>query len=170
MWTVICLKTIGGLIVTAVIKYADKILKDFANAIPIISSTICSYYILNDSTNSSIEFTFGATVVILATFLYISSPAAPKRQDDISGISVYRLSSSKNLPYIKVNNQDYPLLKSMPSPEVSYDTNKSSNIIYYYERVTFKLLDTMGFINKIYPFRKICKSTPRKAGKPTFSI
>ncbi|XP_075254440.1 UDP-N-acetylglucosamine transporter-like [Convolutriloba macropyga] len=76
VWSVIGLNAIGGLIVAAVIKYADNILKGFANAVAIISSTICSYYILNDSTNLDIKFALGASMVISATFLYTYNPPA----------------------------------------------------------------------------------------------
>jgi len=74
VWSVIALNAIGGLIVAAVIKYADNILKGFANAVAIISSTICSYYILNDSTNLDVKFALGASMVISATFLYTYNP------------------------------------------------------------------------------------------------
>ena len=74
VWAVIILNAVGGLIVAAVIKYADNILKGFANAVAIISSTICSYYILNDSTNLDLKFALGASMVIAATFIYTYTP------------------------------------------------------------------------------------------------
>ena len=108
VWAVICLNAIGGLIVAAVIKYADNILKGFANAIAIISSTICSYYILNDSTNINLKFAFGAAMVIMATFLYTNSPNASvnkKSNDTATAVSVCGgFSPSKNTPFIKVDN------------------------------------------------------------------
>ena len=38
----------GGLIVAAVIKYADNILKGFATAVSIVLSTVLSYLVLQD--------------------------------------------------------------------------------------------------------------------------
>ena len=38
----------GGLVIGAVVKYADNILKGFATSVSIILSSIISYYILND--------------------------------------------------------------------------------------------------------------------------
>ena len=38
----------GGLIIAAVIKYADNIIKGFANALSIILSSLVSYFVLND--------------------------------------------------------------------------------------------------------------------------
>ena len=41
-------QALGGLIVAAVIKYADNILKCFATALAIIISSVLSYFVLND--------------------------------------------------------------------------------------------------------------------------
>lgn len=42
------LQAIGGLVVAAVIKYADNILKGFATAVSIVLSSILSYFLLGD--------------------------------------------------------------------------------------------------------------------------
>lgn len=72
-WIVITLQALGGLVVAVVIKYADNILKSFAASTSIISSTICSYYLLDDLELSRC-FIFGAILVIVATFIYGTSP------------------------------------------------------------------------------------------------
>ena len=41
-------KALGGLVVAAVIKYADNILKGFATAVSIVLSSILSYFLLQD--------------------------------------------------------------------------------------------------------------------------
>ena len=41
-------KALGGIIVAAVMKYADNILKGFAAALSIVLSSVISYFILND--------------------------------------------------------------------------------------------------------------------------
>ena len=38
----------GGLVIAAVIKYADNILKGFASAASIVLSTVLSYFVLQD--------------------------------------------------------------------------------------------------------------------------
>jgi UDP-sugar transporter A1/2/3 len=67
--SVVILQAIGGLIVALVMKYADNILKGFATSISIVLSTILSYYWLADFA-PSFSFFMGASVVIIATFVY----------------------------------------------------------------------------------------------------
>uniref|UniRef100_A0A3Q2EA63 Solute carrier family 35 member A3a n=1 Tax=Cyprinodon variegatus TaxID=28743 RepID=A0A3Q2EA63_CYPVA len=47
-WTVVALQALGGLVIAAVIKYADNILKGFATSLSIILSTLISYFLLQD--------------------------------------------------------------------------------------------------------------------------
>ncbi|XP_030630641.1 solute carrier family 35 member A3b [Chanos chanos] len=67
--TVVILQALGGLVIAAVIKYADNILKGFATSLSIIFSTLISYFWLEDFDPTSIFF-LGAVLVIAATFLY----------------------------------------------------------------------------------------------------
>ncbi|TTJ69854.1 UDP-N-acetylglucosamine transporter [Bagarius yarrelli] len=60
---------LGGLVIAAVIKYADNILKGFATSLSIILSTLISYFWLQDFEPTSVFF-LGAVLVIVATFLY----------------------------------------------------------------------------------------------------
>ncbi|KAJ8278927.1 hypothetical protein COCON_G00059930 [Conger conger] len=68
-WTVVALQALGGLVIAAVIKYADNILKGFATSLSIILSTLISFFWLQDFQPSSVFF-MGAMLVIVATFLY----------------------------------------------------------------------------------------------------
>ncbi|XP_064797498.1 UDP-N-acetylglucosamine transporter-like isoform X1 [Oncorhynchus masou masou] len=68
-WTVVALQALGGLVIAAVIKYADNILKGFATSLSIILSTLISYFWLKDFDPTSVFF-LGAMLVIAATFLY----------------------------------------------------------------------------------------------------
>jgi len=68
VWSVIVLHAFGGIIVAVVIKYADNILKGFAASAAIIISCIVSIYIFNFQL--SFLFVFGATLVIIATYMY----------------------------------------------------------------------------------------------------
>ncbi|KAK3546738.1 hypothetical protein QTP70_033610 [Hemibagrus guttatus] len=68
-WAVVILQAMGGLIVAAVIKYADNILKSFATSGSIILSSVISYFWLQDFNPSSLFF-LGTVLVITATFLY----------------------------------------------------------------------------------------------------
>lgn len=67
--SVVILQAVGGLIVALVMKYADNILKGFATSISIVLSTVLSYYWLADFV-PSLSFFVGASVVIVATFVY----------------------------------------------------------------------------------------------------
>jgi len=68
-WMVVVLQAVGGLIVAMVMKYADNILKGFATSVSIVLSTLMSYYLLGDFEPNTAFFS-GASIVILATFVY----------------------------------------------------------------------------------------------------
>ncbi|KAG7514758.1 UDP-N-acetylglucosamine transporter [Solea senegalensis] len=68
-WIVVLLQALGGLVIAAVIKYADNILKGFATSLSIILSTVISYFWLQDFEPTGVFF-LGALLVIGATFLY----------------------------------------------------------------------------------------------------
>ncbi|XP_037325452.2 solute carrier family 35 member A3a isoform X2 [Pungitius pungitius] len=68
-WAVVALQALGGLVIAAVIKYADNILKGFATSLSIILSTLISYFLLQDFDPTGVFFA-GAILVIAATFLY----------------------------------------------------------------------------------------------------
>ncbi|XP_071952796.1 UDP-N-acetylglucosamine transporter-like [Antedon mediterranea] len=81
-YTVILLQAFGGLVIAAVIKYADNILKGFATSLSIILSTLISYFFLNDFV-PTIYFFIGASFVISATFLYSREPK-PKENKEMT--------------------------------------------------------------------------------------
>lgn len=69
VWVVVFLQAFGGLIVAAVVKHADNVLKGFATSISIILSTLLSFYLF-DNFNPSTNFYCGATIVIISTIMY----------------------------------------------------------------------------------------------------
>lgn len=68
-WIVVCLQAFGGLIVAAVVKHADNVLKGFATSISIILSTLLSFYLF-ENFQPSTNFYFGAAIVIISTIMY----------------------------------------------------------------------------------------------------
>ncbi|XP_017119901.1 UDP-N-acetylglucosamine transporter isoform X2 [Drosophila elegans] len=78
VWYLVLLQAGGGLIVAVVVKYADNILKGFATSLAIIISCVASIYIFDF--NLTLQFSFGAGLVIASIFLYGYDPArsAPK--------------------------------------------------------------------------------------------
>lgn len=77
----IILQACGGLIVALVVKYADNILKGFATSLAIIISCVASIYLFHF--HLTIQFTFGALLVICSIFLYGYSPANPQPMQNI---------------------------------------------------------------------------------------
>ncbi|KAK7495469.1 hypothetical protein BaRGS_00013167 [Batillaria attramentaria] len=72
VWTVVALQSLGGLLVAAVIKYADNILKGFSTAGSILLSCFASVYMFDFHMTK--QFVLGTTLVILAVYLYSSFP------------------------------------------------------------------------------------------------
>ena len=69
----LCRQALGGLAVSATVKYADNILKGFATSISILLSVLISWAYLGDVSLSA-TFAAGALLVVGATFLYSYSP------------------------------------------------------------------------------------------------
>lgn len=68
-WMVVFLQAFGGLLVAAVVKHADNVLKGFATSISIILSTLLSFCLF-DNFNPTTNFYCGATIVIISTIMY----------------------------------------------------------------------------------------------------
>merc|ERR1712187_519108 len=69
VWGVIFLQAVGGLVVAAVLKYADNILKCFGNALSICISCLLSGMLLHEFTPDFL-FVVGTLLVLIATSLY----------------------------------------------------------------------------------------------------
>lgn len=67
-WLVVALQIFGGLIVGMVVKYADNILKNFANALSVIFTVIGAMPLFGQY--PSIFFLFGVMGVLLSVFMY----------------------------------------------------------------------------------------------------
>ncbi|KAL7551065.1 hypothetical protein ACHAWF_014266 [Thalassiosira exigua] len=72
---VITLEAGGGLVVAAVIKYADNILKSFATAVSIVTSTIVSAWVFGFVISTL--FVEGCALVFVAIWLYGRKDASP---------------------------------------------------------------------------------------------
>ncbi len=68
VWSVVCLQAAGGLLVAAVMKYADNILKGFATAMSIICSCLLSMVLFGFQPSGM--FLSGASLVLGAIYLY----------------------------------------------------------------------------------------------------
>ncbi|TKS80100.1 UDP-N-acetylglucosamine transporter [Collichthys lucidus] len=65
--TVVVLQALGGLVIAAVIKYADNILKGFATSLSIITSALISYFLLEDFDPTSCSALRNTKPVSIAT-------------------------------------------------------------------------------------------------------
>ncbi len=68
VWMLVLVQAGGGILVAAVIKFADNILKGFATAIAIVANGLVSYFLF-DFVPSGL-FLLGATIVVVSTVLY----------------------------------------------------------------------------------------------------
>ena len=103
-WTVVALQIFGGLIVGMVVKYADNILKNFANALSVIFTVIGAMPLFGQY--PSIFFLFGVVGVLLSVFMYGKSTPNGFGAFD----SCYRSMSTANLQL---------LLQSSPGGDIN---------------------------------------------------
>ncbi|KAF4654339.1 hypothetical protein FOZ61_008330 [Perkinsus olseni] len=94
-WTTIFLEAGGGLIVAVVIKYADTILKNFATAAAIISSTTISALFLGFEVRPT--FVIGAALVITAIYMYSAKPAEPPAKNGYDELDNMESGQSKEM-------------------------------------------------------------------------
>jgi solute carrier family 35 (UDP-sugar transporter), member A1/2/3 len=71
VWILVLLQAGGGLLVAAVIKYADNVLKGLATGVSVVFATLLSMMLFN--TPLSNQFTVGATMILAAVY-YFSNP------------------------------------------------------------------------------------------------
>lgn len=79
----------GGLLVALVVKYADNILKGFATSLSIIISCVASIYLFDF--HLTLQFAFGAALVIGAIFLYGYTPKVAKPNIKASNRSLHEI-------------------------------------------------------------------------------
>ena len=75
-WLVVGLEAFGGIVVALVIKYADTILKNFATAVSIVTSTVVSFFFFGFEVKGL--FILGSVLVMFAIYLYTSPQAEIK--------------------------------------------------------------------------------------------
>jgi UDP-sugar transporter A1/2/3 len=80
VWGVVAQVGLGGLLVAAVVKYADNVQKGFATSLSIIVSGVVSYFLIPAfAFHPTPPWLAGSALVLLATYLYSlpNRPAAP---------------------------------------------------------------------------------------------
>ena len=89
VWIVICLQSFGGLIVAVVVKYADNILKGFGTSAAIVLSCIASIFFFDFEL--TMQFMAGASLVMLAVYMYSKYQPAPQPPKPVSSPPPSRL-------------------------------------------------------------------------------
>ena len=82
VWLLVALQAGGGLLVAAIIKYADNVLKGLATGVSVCFATFMSWLLLN--THLSGQFFVGASMIMAAVYFF-SNPI--KNKDSSSSIS-----------------------------------------------------------------------------------
>ena len=80
VWLVVFIQAAGGLLIAAVIQYADNILKGFATSVSIVISSLVSVWLFSFHITS--YFVVGAALVVIAVVLFgrdKAKPAAPSK-------------------------------------------------------------------------------------------
>lgn len=71
VWMLVVLQAGGGLLVAAVIKHADNVLKGLATGVSVVVSTAFSMVLFG--THPSIQFSVGAGMILISVFFFLKS-------------------------------------------------------------------------------------------------
>lgn len=82
VWTLVFIQSAGGLLVAAVMKYADNVLKGLATGVSVVLATFVSIVLFN--TPITFQFTAGATLILSSAY-YFSNPLPLSIQRIIDG-------------------------------------------------------------------------------------
>jgi len=84
VWTVVLLQAGGGLLVAAVIKYADNVLKGLATGVSVVASTACSMVLFDTPLTG--QFAVGAVFILSSVYAFSNNLPCevlePKREQN----------------------------------------------------------------------------------------
>lgn len=80
VWVLVLLQAGGGLLVAAVIKYADNVLKGMATGVSVVSSTACSMILFNTPLTG--QFAAGAVIILISVFFFSNDIPGRKKNED----------------------------------------------------------------------------------------
>lgn len=78
VWVLVLLQAGGGLLVAAVIKYADNVLKGMATGVSVVTSTACSMVLFNTPLTG--QFAVGAVIILISVFLFSNDIPGMKKK------------------------------------------------------------------------------------------
>lgn len=77
VFAVIMVASLGGILVSVVIRYTSNMAKSYAVSFTIFITSLVSYVLMPDNSNLSLQWLLAAVVVVIAVLLYIDPAAAP---------------------------------------------------------------------------------------------
>lgn len=84
VWILVLLQAGGGLLVAAVIKYADNVLKGLATGVSVVLSTFCSMILFGTRLHG--QFALGAVIILISVYFFsndFSFGSTKEKDDDI---------------------------------------------------------------------------------------
>ena len=81
VWALVMLQAGGGLLVAAVIKYADNVLKGMATGVSVVTSTACSVVLFN--TPLTIHFFIGGSIILVSVYFFSNELPCTKSNNPI---------------------------------------------------------------------------------------
>merc|ERR1711935_255793 len=78
VWTVVILQAGGGLLVAAVIKYADNVLKGLATGVSVCFGSAVSAVLFQTTLSS--QFVTGSVIILVSVFIF-SNPVKKKESE-----------------------------------------------------------------------------------------
>mmetsp|Transcript_13797 Transcript_13797/g.20191 ORF Transcript_13797/g.20191 Transcript_13797/m.20191 type:complete len:383 (-) Transcript_13797:1508-2656(-) len=89
VWIVALLQAGGGLLVAAVIKYADNVLKGLATGVSVVTSTACSMVFFG--TPLTTQFLVGAVIILGSVFFFSNDvPGSKKKEEDAKDLEMQK--------------------------------------------------------------------------------
>ena len=82
VWVLISLQAGGGLLVAAIIKYADNVLKGLATGVAVAFSTFCSMILFG--TPLTPQFALGSVVILSSVYVFSTSGKKPVESNSVS--------------------------------------------------------------------------------------
>lgn len=103
VWVITFLQAGGGLLVAAVIKYADNVLKGLATGVSVVVATVFSTILFG--TNLTGQFVVGACVILGSVYFFSNElPCSMKEKEEIVAPTT-SMRSSEDLEMQKLNNK-----------------------------------------------------------------
>jgi len=81
VWVLVALQAGGGLLVAAVIKYADNVLKGMSTGVAVVFSTICSIFFFG--TPLTLQFSIGATIILVSVYFFSNDFSCGEKQNNV---------------------------------------------------------------------------------------